>query len=144
MPGDHDDAVPRAGKFGDDIADRKFALGSFGDEGVVFHGDTFQVGGDVGFEFFVVRASDGTGAEGHHVADVLHGAPRGDRRVGRGVDHPGDADAQEVQADHGGGEQTHIQNIGGGGQNAGDDENHKNRIADVMPHPSWAYDAHHG
>ena len=74
VAGDDDHAVARAGKFGDDISHRKFAFGSVGGEGVVFHVIVLQVGEDVVFELLVIRAADGARAEGDHLAGVLHGA----------------------------------------------------------------------
>ncbi len=44
VAGDHDHAVARTGKLGDDVAHRKFAFGGVGGEGVVFDLVVLQVG----------------------------------------------------------------------------------------------------
>ena len=58
------------------------------------------------------------------------------------MDQPGDADAEDVQRDHGRGENAHVQDVGGRGDDGRDDEDHQNRVAQVAPHPSGGDDAH--
>src|SRR5258708_2501125 len=55
---------------------------------------------------------------------------------------PGDADAQDVQGNHGRGEDAHVQDIGGGRDDGGDDEDDQDGIAEIAPHPAGADDAH--
>src|SRR5579862_9520245 len=59
-----------------------------------------------------------------------------------GMDEPRNRDAQDVERDHGRGEDAHVQNIGGWSNDGGDDEDAKNGIANVAPHPTRADDAH--
>src|SRR6267378_5977599 len=56
----------------------------------------------------------------------------------------GDADAESIQRDHGGGEDAHVQDVGGRGYNRRHDEDDQNGIAKVPPHPSGSHNAHEG
>ena len=51
---------------------------------------------------------------------------------------PGDADAQDVQGHHGRGEDAHVQDIGSGRDDGGNDEDDQDGIAEIAPHPAGA------
>ena len=53
-----------------------------------------------------------------------------------------DADAQDVERDHGRGEDAHVQDVGGRSDDGGDDEDHQDRVAQVAPHPAGSDDTH--
>jgi hypothetical protein len=74
VAGDDDDACARSGEFGDDISYRKLAFWRVGGESVVFKLVIFEVSDDVILELLVIRAADGTRAEGCNLAGVLHGS----------------------------------------------------------------------
>ena len=73
MAGDYDDSIFTAGIFGDDVANRKFALRSVSGEAVAFDLIAFQMSEDVLFKFLVARAPDRARAERDDFLDVLEG-----------------------------------------------------------------------
>ena len=58
--------------------------------------------------------------------------------------HVGDSDAEEVEHEHGSGEGAHADDVRGGRDGAGDDEDSEDCITQVAPHPAGADDAEEG
>src|SRR5580692_3863879 len=54
------------------------------------------------------------------------------------------SDARQVERDHGGGEDAHIQNVRGRSNDGRDNEDHENRIPNIAPHPTRAHHSHEG
>ena len=55
---------------------------------------------------------------------------------------PRDADADGVERDHGSRKQAHIQDVGGGRDDCGNDKNGKDGISQIPPHPAGRHHAH--
>lgn len=49
------------------------------------------------------------------------------------MDHEGDADADQVESEHGSGEDAHGEDVRGGGNDGGDDEDDEDGVAEVLP-----------
>ena len=60
----------------------------------------------------------------------------------RGMYEPCDPDAEQVQHDHGRGEDAHVHDVGGRRNDRGDDEDHQDGIPEVPPHPAGAQNPH--
>ena len=72
MACDHDDAVASARKFGNDVVNRKTALGRRDFEIIALHLIALKVRQNIFFHLDVVHASDRTRAESHDLFQVLH------------------------------------------------------------------------
>ena len=55
---------------------------------------------------------------------------------------PRDPDADSIERDHGSRKQAHIQDVGSGRDNCGNDKNGKDGISQIPPHPAGRYHAH--
>src|ERR1700686_3586706 len=80
MTGNHDDAIASARLLRNDVADGKLPFCRPHSESVIFDQIAFQVGVNVVLNFFMIRAPDGTRAEGHDFFYVSHGANFVERR----------------------------------------------------------------
>src|SRR5512146_2335134 len=58
------------------------------------------------------------------------------------MDHVCHADTQQVESDHGRGEDAHVHDIGGRGNDGGNNKENQDGIAQVVPHPLSAHKAH--
>ena len=58
------------------------------------------------------------------------------------VYEPCDADADDIQSKHRRGQDAHIKDVAGRGDNTCDHENCQYRIADIAPHPTGANHSH--
>src|SRR5580704_10174584 len=73
VTGDNDHTLSSSRKLCNQVAYRKFPIRGIGNESVFFDTVPLQVIEDVVFQFLVIGAPDGTRAERHNLARVLHG-----------------------------------------------------------------------
>jgi hypothetical protein len=77
-------------------------------------------------------------SDSHSPGKLTH---RGPGALGA-IYQPRDADADCIECDHGSRKQAHIQDVGSGRDDCGNDKNGKDGISQIPPHPAGRYHAH--